>query len=135
MQAKSSRGWADNMMHRICLLLLFTLVAWPIAQSASQAKPLFIANVTIIDAAGNPPQHDEALQTATRNPAQFVNRLDTLGTIERGKIADLVLLDADPLQQIGNTRKISAVIVAGKLLAQAQRQELLAKIEAFAKQH
>jgi imidazolonepropionase-like amidohydrolase len=75
------------------------------------------------------------LQTATRNPAQFVNRLDTLGTIERGKIADLVLLDADPLQQIGNTRKISAVIVAGKMLSQAQRQELLAKIEAFAKQH
>ena len=77
----------------------------------------------------------EALQTATRNPAQFVNKLDTLGTIERGKIADLVLLDADPLQQIGNTRKISAVIVGGKLLSQAQRQELLAKIEAFAKQH
>jgi hypothetical protein len=77
----------------------------------------------------------EALQTATRNPAQLVNKLDTLGTIERGKIADLVLLDADPLQQIGNTRKISAVIIGGKLLSQTQRQGLLAKLEAFAKQH
>jgi len=77
----------------------------------------------------------EALQSATRNPAQFVNKLDTLGTIERGKIADLVLLDADPLQQIGNLRKVSAVIVGGKLLSQTQRQELLTKIGVFAKQH
>src|SRR5262249_55626117 len=77
----------------------------------------------------------EALRTATRNPAQFMNKLDTLGTIERGKIADLVLLDADPLQQIGSTRKVSAVIAGGKLLSQAQRQGLLAKIEAFVKRH
>jgi len=77
----------------------------------------------------------EALQTATRNPAQFMNKLDTLGTIERGKIADLVLLDADPLQRIGNTRRISAVIVGGRWVSQAQRQALLAKIGAFAKQH
>jgi len=77
----------------------------------------------------------EALQTATRNPAQFMNKLDTLGTIERGKIADLVLLDADPLQQIGNIRRIAAVIVGGRLVSQTQRRELLAKIEAFARQH
>ena len=44
--------------NRILWFLLFTLVLWPCAQAASQAKPLFITNVTIIDAAGNPPQHD-----------------------------------------------------------------------------
>jgi hypothetical protein len=59
----------------------------------------------------------EALQSATRNPAEFLGRLGSLGTVERGKIADLVLLDANPLEDIQNTRKIHAVIVGGKLAA------------------
>jgi imidazolonepropionase-like amidohydrolase len=57
----------------------------------------------------------EALQSATRNPAAFLGRLDSLGTIERGKIADLVLLDANPLEDIGNVRKVNAVVFGGKL--------------------
>lgn len=64
--------------------------------------------------AGLTPQ--EALQTATRNPAEYLDRLKDLGTIERGKLADLVLLDANPLDDIRNIRKIHAVVVAGKLL-------------------
>lgn len=56
----------------------------------------------------------EALQAATRNPAEFLGRLGSLGTIERGKIADLVLLDADPLADIRNTRKIHAVLIGGR---------------------
>ncbi|HEY9405325.1 MAG TPA: amidohydrolase family protein, partial [Pyrinomonadaceae bacterium] len=48
----------------------------------------------------------EALQTATRNPAKFMGRSDMIGTVEKGKIADLVLLDASPLENIGNTQKI-----------------------------
>ena len=59
----------------------------------------------------------EALQAATRNPAEFLGRLGSLGTVERGKIADLLLLDANPLEDIQNTRKIHAVIVGGKLVA------------------
>jgi imidazolonepropionase-like amidohydrolase len=58
----------------------------------------------------------EALQTATRNPARFLGRLRDLGTVEKGKLADLVLLDADPLKHIGNTRRISAVVIGGRLL-------------------
>jgi imidazolonepropionase-like amidohydrolase len=58
----------------------------------------------------------EALQSATRNPAEFLGRLDALGTVERGKIADLVLLDANPLEDIRNTLKIHTVIVGGKLV-------------------
>jgi imidazolonepropionase-like amidohydrolase len=56
-----------------------------------------------------------ALQTATRNPARFLQEKD-LGTVEVGKLADLVLLDADPLKDIGNTRSIAAVILGGRLL-------------------
>lgn len=58
----------------------------------------------------------EALQTATRNPAEFLGRLDSLGTIEEGKVADLVLLEANPLEDIRNTRKIHAVILGGKMI-------------------
>jgi imidazolonepropionase-like amidohydrolase len=57
----------------------------------------------------------EALQTATRDPADFLGRLRTSGTIEPGKVADLVLLDADPLVDIRNSRRISAVVVRGRM--------------------
>ena len=50
----------------------------------------------------------EALRTASINPALFLNRHKELGTIEVGKLADLVLLDANPLIDISNTRKINS---------------------------
>ncbi len=58
----------------------------------------------------------EALQTATRNPAEFLGLSHSLGTIQKGKLADLVLLDANPLESILNTRKIRAVVVIGRYL-------------------
>jgi len=59
---------------------------------------------------------EEALETATRNPARFLGRERDLGTVEAGKIADLVLLNANPLEDIHNTTKISAVILHGQFL-------------------
>lgn len=67
----------------------------------------------------------QALQSATRNPARFLGASDSLGTIEKGKLADLVLLDANPLKNIDNTRKISAVVVNGKYLSRATLKKLL----------
>ena len=55
----------------------------------------------------------EALHSATIRPAEFFSLLNSMGTIEVGKVADLVLLDADPMQDISNTRKISAVVSKG----------------------
>jgi putative transposon-encoded protein len=75
----------------------------------------------------------EALQTATRNPAEYLNKLDSLGTIEKGKLADLVLLEANPLEDIGNTRKIASVVISGKLIPKTQLQEMLAGVEAAAR--
>ena len=57
----------------------------------------------------------QVLQAATVNPAREFNFAD-LGTVEKGKIADLVLLDGNPLQEISNTRRIYAVIAGGRLV-------------------
>ena len=72
----------------------------------------------------------EALQAATRNAAEMLGHLNDLGTIARGKLADLVLLDADPTQNIANTRKIHSVVVNGRMLAREQLDQMLARAEA-----
>jgi len=69
----------------------------------------------------------EALRAATVNPAKFLKKEKDFGSIEKGKIADLVLLDANPLENISNTKKIYAVIVNGKLLERKELDELLEK--------
>jgi imidazolonepropionase-like amidohydrolase len=74
----------------------------------------------------------EALQTATRNPAEFMGRLAEMGTVEKGKLADLVLLDANPLEDIHNTRKIRAVVLAGKYLSREDLDGMLQQVEAAA---
>jgi imidazolonepropionase-like amidohydrolase len=73
-----------------------------------------------------------ALQTATINPAKFLGVSDSVGTVEKGKIADLVLLEANPLEDIGNTQRISAVVVNGRYLPKKELQKLLAAAEAAA---
>jgi len=73
-----------------------------------------------------------ALQTATRNPARYLGQEKDFGTVAQGKLADLVLLDADPLQDINNARKIASVIVGGKILTREMLDKLLTDIEAEA---
>lgn len=75
----------------------------------------------------------EALQTATLNPARFFQMEDKLGTIERDKLADLVLLDANPLQDIRNTQKIAAVVLNGRYISRNDLQKILQKVEDAAK--
>ncbi len=76
----------------------------------------------------------QALQAATRNAAEATGRLDQVGTIERGRRADLVLLDADPLVDIRNTRRVNTVIVAGRLLDRATLDRMLADARVYAEQ-
>jgi imidazolonepropionase-like amidohydrolase len=75
----------------------------------------------------------EALRTATYNPAKFFGKLDSMGTIEQGKLADLVLLEANPLEDIRNTQRIAAVIIDGKILKKEDLQGILNRIEAAAR--
>lgn len=61
----------------------------------------------------------EVLRAATLGTAEFLGAADSLGTIEGGKIADLVLLDGNPLQDIRNTQRINAVVLRGRVLDRA----------------
>jgi adenine deaminase len=54
---------------------------------------------------------------------------DRLGTIAAGKLADLVLLDANPLDNIAHTKRIAAVVVAGRLLDRSELDGLLERAE------
>jgi imidazolonepropionase-like amidohydrolase len=71
----------------------------------------------------------QALQTATLNPAKLLNISKTHGTIEKGKAADLVLLEANPLENIKNTQRIYAVVLNGRYLPKETLQKLLAEAE------
>ncbi|MCA1622904.1 MAG: amidohydrolase family protein [Acidobacteria bacterium] len=62
-----------------------------------------------------------------------MRREKDLGTIEKGKLADLILLDANPLADISNTRKINSVVANGKLLDRKTLDKMLADVEATAK--
>ena len=75
----------------------------------------------------------EALQTATSNPAKFLGMEASFGSVEPGKIADLVLLTADPLDDVGNTRKISVVVANGHIFDRAALDQILTHVEAAAK--
>ncbi len=75
----------------------------------------------------------EALQTATSNPAHFLRKDDSYGSVAPGKAADLVLLSANPLDDIHNTRKISAVVADGRLFERAGLDLILEQVQQAAK--
>ena len=82
----------------------------------------------LVEAGSTPTQ---ALRAATAGPAEFFKTQDW-GTIAPGRIADLVLLEANPLEDIRHSRKISAVVVGGKFLDRAALDRLLAEARAAA---
>jgi imidazolonepropionase-like amidohydrolase len=61
----------------------------------------------------------QVLVAATRNAAQVFSSTSEMGTLEAGKLADLVILDADPLADIRSLRKIRQVIKGGHVFDQA----------------
>ena len=71
----------------------------------------------------------EILRAATTLPAAYLERSEDLGGISVGRLADLILLRDDPLEDIGNTRAIRAVVLGGEVLG---RGELNAKLRRVA---
>jgi hypothetical protein len=84
----------------------------------------------LVDAGLTPLQ---SLRTATYNAAAFLGALDSLGTVREGMVADLVLLNGDPLVDIRNTRRISAVIANGRVFDSSARAALLSHVAAAVK--
>ena len=74
----------------------------------------------------------QALETATLNPAIVLKKTNDLGSVEVGKMANLVLLDANPVENIDNTRRISTVILKGKVFNRTQLDKLLEEGERLA---
>jgi imidazolonepropionase-like amidohydrolase len=77
--------------------------------------------------AGMPAQ--AVLVSATLRPAEFLGIEAESGTIAPGRYADLLLLDADPLADIRNTRRIQAVVRGGRLFDRAALDDLLGELE------
>ena len=75
----------------------------------------------------------EAIQTATINPAEYLGALDSLGVVQPGHLADFVLLSANPLEDIQNTTRISAVAANGRYLSREALDGLLAEVESAAR--
>jgi imidazolonepropionase-like amidohydrolase len=75
----------------------------------------------------------QALRAATIGPARYLGLDKTMGTVEVDRVADLVVLDGDPLADIANTMKIHAVVARGKHYDRAALDKLLADVEETAK--
>lgn len=72
----------------------------------------------------------QVLQATTSNAAEFLNRQATMGSVEEGKNADLVLLDANPVLDAGNLDKISGVVIHGKYLSKAELEKMKSDVAA-----
>ncbi|MGL5002719.1 MAG: amidohydrolase family protein, partial [Casimicrobium sp.] len=105
---------------------------------ATYANPFLFHGYTLHDElaryveAGLTPQ--QALMTATANPARFLNPSNTRDLISRGQRADLVLLDENPLKNISATRRIHAVIARGRLFDRIALDEMLQTVQEKAAQ-
>ena len=86
--------------------------------------------LALLVAAGLTPM--QALRAATLNPAKYLGMSDSVGTIEKGKLADLVLLDANPLDDIRHTQRIRAVIANGRYFSYEALRGLLTQAETAA---
>ncbi|MFE8599078.1 amidohydrolase family protein [Archangium violaceum] len=68
------------------------------------------------------------LQMTTINPAEYLGRRDTMGTVERGRDADMVLLDADPLERVENLHRIAGVVRAGFYYSRRELDALRSRV-------
>src|ERR1044072_8334737 len=138
----ANRGGGDNGIEKKVLQKQFEIVGAmqkagvPILAGTDTGNPYCFPGFSLHDElallviAGLTPV--EALRSATLNPAKFFGLDQTLGTIEQGKIADLVLLDANPLLDIRNTQKINAVVSNGRLFDRKALDKMLAEAEVAA---
>lgn len=105
--------------HQDLFVREFRLAGGRIATGTGASHPMLVPGASLhrelelLVGAGLPP--DDAIRAATSNAAALIGA-DSLGAVATGKVADLVILDADPRADITNTRRIHAVVLGGALL-------------------
>jgi hypothetical protein len=75
----------------------------------------------------------QVLQATTLNPAEFLNRQTTMGTVDEGKNADLVLLDSNPIADVSNLDKISGLVLRGRYFSSEALEKMKSDVAAFYK--
>lgn len=114
------------------LVRVFKLAGVPIVTGTDSGVSGVVAGFSLHDEmeqlvdAGLTPE--EAIISATRLPAIWLGLDGEIGTIEKGKCADLVLLDASPLEDVKNTRRISGVFVNGQWLDKSLISKMLSEL-------
>jgi imidazolonepropionase-like amidohydrolase len=81
--------------------------------------------VSLVEAGLSP---QEALKTATMNPAIYFNMQNELGSIRESQWADLLILSANPLEDIRNTQRIEGVVRQGKYFGTREREEIKSRL-------
>jgi len=124
----SFRGWAPRQWPSIeggfrDLTPTIIAVGLPVLAGTDYGDPRFVAGeglhdeIALLVLSGFSPL--DALRAATSNPARFLGLSDSLGVVKPGAVADLVLLEGNPLTDIRNTRRITAVIQAGTFISRS----------------
>lgn len=129
-------SWYDN-MHTIAGMMEEYNVAILIGTDTPAVHMLFPGfsmhdEMELLVEAGLSPLY--VLQGATVNPAKYFDRTDSLGTVEKGKLADLVLLNGNPLEDIRNTKRIQAVVANGHIYNRNDLDSLLTATETVSAQ-
>ncbi len=121
--ADASELWKRKYLAYRELLIRMQRAGVPILAGSGTGAPHTVPGLELhreltllVDAGLTPAQ---ALRTATIEPARSIDADESLGSVAEHKIADLVMLNANPLQNIANTQKISLVIVGGKIVQPA----------------
>jgi imidazolonepropionase-like amidohydrolase len=137
-RAAASVDWVASHRRQVEDLRLARQAGVPLLVGADAGDLLVYPGISVheelallVDQVGLSPL--EALRGATIYPARNMGLADSIGRIATGQVADLLLLGADPLAEIRNTRRIEAVVLAGRPLLRQDLDSLLARAERWAR--
>ena len=133
--ARSNEAFVERLRQIVAfnreLVRAFAAAGIPILSGTDSPVPGIVPGFALHDelealaAAGM--SNRQVLEGTTRLACQWLGVAEDRGTVEAGKRADLLLLDADPLANVANTRKIAAVIRDGRYLPRAELDQLMSK--------
>jgi imidazolonepropionase-like amidohydrolase len=116
------------------LMRAFLVAQIPIVAGTDAGIPGIVPGFSLHDElellAGAGMTNLQVLESATRLPSEWLRVADDRGTVEPGKRADLLLLDADPLENVSNTRRIAAVVLRGRYLSRSMLDRRLKDLDA-----